>query len=345
MTLGPARAPLTVGDRTVEPGRRVQLELRPARLPSGGWMEMPVVVLHGRRPGPVVWLSAAVHGDEVCGVEIIRHVLTHLDAQHLRGSVLAVPVVNVPGFGHGDRYLPDRRDLNRSFPGSPRGSLASRFAHLFMSEIVDRCDIGLDLHTGSDHRTNLPQIRADLDDPPTHDLARAFGAPVALHARLRDGSLREAAASRGKTTLLYEGGEAWRFDRDAIEVGTAGCLRVLHHLGLTPTEPGGLRGPAPTRFLRSSRWLRSPASGVVRVAVALGEIVEQGQVLATFSDAVGGRYRSLRATAPGIVIGRSEIPVVHRGDAVVHVASLDVPADPAPPRPVPPATLLPGDAP
>lgn len=312
--------PLTVGGTEVRPGRRAELSLTPARLPSGGWLAMPVVVLHGKRRGPSVWLSAAIHGDEVCGVEIIRRVLGHLDPKVMAGTVLAVPVVNVPGFASGDRYFPDRRDLNRAFPGSSRGSLTSRFAHAFMTEIVERCQVGIDLHTGSDHRANLPQIRADLDDVLTCDLIEVFAPRVALHARLRDGSLREAAVRAGATTLLFEGGEAWRFDEHAIAEGVAGTLRLLHHLGILPEPVQGLAAPHDTVFLHKSSWVRSPKSGVARVLVELGEQVVHGQTVAVVADAVGSKESLVHARRGGIVIGRVERPVVHGGDALVHIA-------------------------
>ena len=312
--------PITVAETEVRPGRRAELSLAPARLPSGGWLAMPVVVLHGKRRGPSVWLSAAIHGDEVCGVEIIRQVLAHLDPKTMAGTVLAVPVVNVPGFSGGDRYFPDRRDLNRAFPGSSRGSLTSRFAHAFMTEIVERCQVGVDFHTGSDHRRNLPQIRADLDDPLTCDLIEVFAPRVALHARLRDGSLREAAVRAGATTLLFEGGEAWRFDDAAIADGVAGTLRLLHHLGILPEPAEGLVPPHQTSFVRKSSWLRSPKSGVVRVIVGLGERVDHGQTVAVVADAVGSKESVVHARRGGIVVGRIERPVVHGGDALVHVA-------------------------
>lgn len=312
--------PIKVAGTEVAPGKRVELTLTPARLPSGGWLAIPVVALRGKRPGPTVWVSGALHGDEVCGVEIIRQVLRRLDPKTLAGTVLAVPVVNVPGFANGDRYLPDRRDLNRSFPGSSRGSLASRFAHVFMTEIVARCQVGIDLHTGSDHRANLPQIRADLDDEVTCDLTRAFAPQVALHARLRDGSLREAAVRAGATTLLYEGGEAWRFDDASIRAGVAGVSRVLEHLGMLSDAPPDIAPPKRTVFFRSSSWVRSPMSGVARVLVKLGEPVQAGQSVAVVADAVGSKESVVHARHDGIVIGRNERPVVHGGDALVHVA-------------------------
>lgn len=310
-----------VGGRTLEPGTRTELELRPAQLPSGGWMEIPVVALHGASTGPTVWLSAAIHGDEVCGVETIRRILAGLDPTQMCGTVLAVPVVNAPGFAVGDRYMPDRRDLNRSFPGSRRGSLASQFAHTFMTEIVQLCDVGIDLHTGSDHRRNVPQIRADLEDPYTRELAKVFGAPFSLHARLRDGSLREAACRTGATVLLFEGGEAWRFSRDAIEVAERGITRVLAHVGVTPLAA---TEPAPEPYvLHKATWVRTPQSGVARLDVELGEFVEPRQALGVVADAIGNRERVIRARTAGVVIGRNESPVVHRGDALVNIGSQD----------------------
>ncbi|WP_051063451.1 succinylglutamate desuccinylase/aspartoacylase family protein, partial [Ilumatobacter nonamiensis] len=211
------RPSFSIGDLDVAAGRSAIGQLPISRLVTGNQISIPINVFHGRNEGPVIWLSAAVHGDEIAGVEIIRRALSTIVPRTLAGTIVAVPIVNVHGFLSGDRYLPDRRDLNRSFPGSPGGSLAARVANIFMTEIVQRCDVGIDLHTGSDHRTNLPQIRADLDDPRTRDLAIAFGAPLIMHAKLRDGSMRAAATATGSTVLLYEGGEAWRFDREAID--------------------------------------------------------------------------------------------------------------------------------
>ncbi|RMH77441.1 MAG: succinylglutamate desuccinylase [Actinomyces sp.] len=323
--------PVIAGVR-IEAGRRTDLELRPARLPSGGWMTIPVVAFRGPRPGPTVWLSAAIHGDEVCGVEIIRQVIGSLTPRKLAGTVLAVPVVNVPGFANGDRYMPDRRDLNRVFPGSRRGSLASRFAHLFMTEIVQRCDVGIDLHTGSDHRRNIPQIRADLTHEPTARLARAFAAPYTLHARLRDGSLREAARRAGAITLLYEAGEAWRFDTEAIRVGVRGVRRVLAHLG-TMAFADEEDTDADSVVLESSSWVRSPQSGLARLEVDLGDRVADRQPIGVVADAVGAGARTIRANRTGVIIGRNEAPVVHRGDALVHIGSPAVSsAEPIPAR-------------
>jgi predicted deacylase len=311
------RPPFVIAGNSIPPGKRAKLELPIAHLMSGTPVALPVVVLHGRQDGPTLWLSAAVHGDELCGVEIIRRVLDRLDPGSMSGTVLAVPVVNVHGFNTGDRYLPDRRDLNRSFPGSTRGSLAARVAHLLMTEVVDRCRVGIDLHTGSDRRINLPQIRADLDDPNTLALARTFAAPIAIHARIRDGSLRQAATEAGATVLVYEGGEALRFDPVAIKAGTAGTRRVLAQLGIAQDAPAAA---AETVLSRRSRWVRAHRSGILHLDVDLGEHVNQGDTLATIHDPFGKRLSRPTARTDGVVIGHTQAALVNQGDAVVHIA-------------------------
>jgi predicted deacylase len=315
------RPPFRIGDLDVAAGRSATGELPIARLVTGTRISLPIQVLHGRSPGRTVWLSAAVHGDEINGVEIIRRVTRSLDARSMAGTVIAVPIVNVHGFLNGDRYLPDRRDLNRSFPGSSSGSLAARIANLFMTEIVSRCDVGIDLHTGSDHRTNLPHVRADLDDPETRKLAEAFGAPLMLHARVRDGSLRGAATERGATVLLYEGGEALRFDDESLSVGTDGIRRVLAELGMIDPDRADPR-PVPIESRRST-WIRARRSGIVLLDAELGEVVQRGQLLGVIHDSVGKRLARVTAPRIGVVVGRVQQPLVNQGDALVNLAEVD----------------------
>jgi predicted deacylase len=315
------RDSFAIGPVRVRPGSAKEVELPITRLVTGADVSLPVQVVHGREPGPAVWVNAAIHGDEVMGVEVIRQVLTTLDAKRLRGTVVAVPVVNVLGFMVGDRYLPDRRDLNRSFPGSARGSLASRIAHLFMSEVVAKCEVGIDLHTAADRRSNLPQIRADLDDPRTRELAEAFGAPAMLHARLRDGSLRQAAREVGATVLLYEAGEVMRFDEVPIAAGVAGVRRVLAALGMTDAiegEPG-----SPTVASRRSGWVRARGTGILHLEVHLGDYIEAGRRLGGLSDTFGRRVRLVHANRSGVVIGLTRAPIVNAGDALVHIAEVE----------------------
>ena len=313
------RESFAIGGIRVRAGTMRSLELPITRLVTGADVDLPVRVVHGREDGPSVWIDAAIHGDEVAGVEIVRQVMAGLDAKTFRGTLVAVPIVNVLGFMTGDRYLPDRRDLNRSFPGSARGSLAGRIAYLFMKEIVAGCEVGIDLHTGSDRRSNLPQVRADLDDPGTRDLAAAFGAPVMLHAKIRDGSLRHAAREQGAKVLLYEGGENLRFDSYAVDAGVIGVRRVLAALGMT--EPVVEPTVEPSLECRSSGWVRARRTGIVHLDVALGQKVSDGERLGTLFDSFGKTLRAVYANRDGIVIGRTEAPLVNSGDAVVHIAN------------------------
>ena len=314
------RAPFEINGTSAPAGKLTQTELRVSRLPTGMWSSLPVGVLHGAKPGPVIWISAAIHGDELNGIPIIRHVLDRIDPRHLSGTVLAVPVINVLGVIQESRYLPDRRDLNRCFPGSKRGSAASQLAHLFMSEIVARCEVGLDLHTGSGGRTNLPQLRCDLEDATTLRLAKEFGAPLLMHARLRDGSLRWAAAELGKKVLLYEAGEANRFDADAIDVGSAGVLRVMEALEMV--EPGLVSRPAAPRVSRSSSWTRAQRTGFCEMTVRLGADVREGDTVAVIFGALGRSKVQVKTKTDGVLIGHVTSPIVHRGDAIAHVAEI-----------------------
>ena len=307
-----------MGDVTVLPGRKIQIELPFAKVVTGATESLPVKVINGRSAGPNVWLSAAIHGDELNGIQIIRRVIKELDAKMLRGAVIAVPIVNPLGFITQSRYLPDRRDLNRSFPGSARGSTASRLAHLFMEQVVDQCSVGIDLHTATNHRINHPQLRANLDDPTTLELARAFAAPFSIHARLRDGSLRQAAAERDKTVLLYEAGQAHRFDDDAIEIGVVGVMRTLRALGMIDVRLPRVRQ---TRLIRRTRWVRARRGGIADIQVALGQHVVNGETLASISDAFGMRPTQVKASETGWVIAQSLRPLVNSGDSLVHIAS------------------------
>jgi uncharacterized protein len=320
-TAEPRNVPIRVGTETIEPGRSRTFDLPVARLPTGTWLSLPVRVVNGRYPGPNLWLSGAVHGDEINGVEIVRRLVPRIQARSLRGAVIAVPIVNLFGFVGETRYMPDRRDLNRSFPGSSRGSLASRLAHLFMTEVVEHCDVGIDLHTATGHRVNLPQIRADLDDPHTRRLAEAFGAPFVINARLRDGSLRASATRAGRTVLLYEAGQAHRFDDSAIDTGVDGVLRVMEALGMGSWDVPKARRPVE---VTKTTWVRARRGGIADLEVHLGDRVERGDVVAVIGDALGSRPTRVKAPASGWVIAATQNPLVSPGDALVHLAVPDV---------------------
>jgi uncharacterized protein len=317
---------VTIGGVSVAPGERRGLSLPAGMLHTHVPVEMPVWVINGRRAGPRMFISAAIHGDELNGIEIIRRIRAR-PLTGLRGTLLLVPVVNVFGLLHHSRYLPDRRDLNRSFPGSERGSLAARLAHLFMSEIVARCTHGIDLHTGAVHRSNLPQIRAQLDDPETRALAMAFGAPVVLDSRLRDGSLREAAAENGIPTLIYEAGEALRFDEFAIRMGVAGIIEVMRQLGMLRRRKVQRANPAKPVVADSSHWIRAPEGGILRSALKLGQRVSAGELIGQVSDPFGAREFPVTASHAGIVIGCNSLPLVNEGDALFHIARMERPRE------------------
>jgi hypothetical protein len=281
---------------------------------------LPVHVLHGRRPGPRLFLTAAVHGDEINGVGIIRRLLRSGALKNLRGTLLAVPVVNPYGFVRLSRYLPDRRDLNRSFPGSGSGSLAARLAATLMAEVVADSDLGIDLHTGAAHRENLPQIRAQLDEPGVSELARAFGAPVILNAELRDGSLRGEAGTLGVPVMVYEAGEALRFDELSIRAGVRGVLSVMRHIGMIRDGARRARPVSEPVVARSTTWARAHQSGILRFLKPLGARVQKGERLANVADPFGDGEDPVLSPASGIVIGRTNLPLVTEGEALFHIA-------------------------
>ena len=311
-------APVTIAGLQVQPGERLNIDLPVADLYTSTSLNMPLQVLCGKSAGPTLFISAAVHGDELNGVEIIRRLLKRKILRSIRGTLLAVPIVNVHGFLDQSRYLPDRRDLNRSFPGSPKGSIAARLAHTFLTEIVANADMGIDLHTGAINRSNLPQIRANLDDVKTLELARAFGVPVIINANVREGSLRSCAAERGMPMLVYEAGEALRFDEISIRAGIRGILNVMRQIGMLPAIKNAKHGESV--LANATSWVRAPASGILTRSVRLGASVAQGQSLATVSDPLGEWEEAVKARFDGIVIGSNNLPLTHEGDALFNVA-------------------------
>lgn len=316
-----SRPAFRIGTSTIEPGTRKTVDLPVSVLPDHTPMTMSVHVFHGRKPGPTLFVSAAVHGDEVIGVEIVRRLLQTNKLKGLSGTLLAVPIVNGFGFMNHSRYLPDRRDLNRSFPGSAKGSLASRLANLFLEEIVSRSDLGIDLHSAAAHRTNLPQIRVSPSTNETIDLAKAFGAPLILTSRLRAGTLRDVAQKKGVDILLYEAGEALRFDELAARTGVTGILRVMRHLGMISKT--SIAAPKVESIRSSSSyWLRAPAGGLLRTFKTIGEEVKNGDLLGTISDPFGEVETEIPVPQGGLLIGRTNLPVVNEGDGLFHIAAI-----------------------
>jgi len=307
-----------IGGRAIPPGKTVRLELPMPSLYNDSEVNMPVQIIRGRKPGPTLFVSAAVHGDELNGIEIIRRLVNSKSLKVKSGTLLLVPMVNVYGVLNKSRYTPDRRDLNRSFPGSKKGALASRIAEKFLTEIVEKCDYGIDLHTGAVHRSNLPQIRADLSCKETLALAEAFNVPVMLNANLRDNSLRESAVNEGLKILLYEAGEALRMDELSIRAGLRGVLNVLSYLGVISRK---YRPPKTKPFIANkSAWVRANGSGIVRNVKSLGDKVEKGDVLAEIGDVFGQDVVRINADRSGVVIGQQNIPLTLEGDAMFHIA-------------------------
>jgi len=319
----PSVLPFVIGQQEVKPGTIETVELPISRLSTRTQMALPVRVLHGSKPGPVMFVSAGVHGDEIIGVEIIRRLLTKISIKRLSGTLMCIPVVNVFGFIMHQRYLPDRRDLNRSFPGSSSGSLAGQLAHVFSKEIISRSNYGIDLHSAAVHRTNLPQIRVNADSLKAHELAFAFGAPAIITSPLREGSLRQKAAEQDVDVLLYEAGEALRFDELSIRLGVNGILRVMSHLDMVSHSKVKAASTIPVQSNRT-QWVRSPEGGIFRAMYTTGDRIKAGTVLGYLSDPFGDTDVPVLSPLDGVIIGRTNVPVVNQGDALMHIAQVKV---------------------
>jgi uncharacterized protein len=284
-------------------------------------MDLPIRVIRGKKNGPVIFISAAIHGDELNGIEIIRRFRKLSILKRLKGTIVLIPIVNIYGVMTLSRYMPDRRDLNRSFPGTKKGSLASRVAKVFFDEIVSKCDLGIDLHTAAIHKSNLPQVRTNLDNDFTYNLAKVFEAPIVLHSQLRDGSLRAEAQEKGIPVLLYEAGEALRFDETSIRIGVKGIVNILRELKMLPEVSKKKKYKNPI-IARSSQWIRSTESGVIRTIKALGDMVKENEIIAYVDEPLGDESFEIKATFDGVIIGKSEIPLIQEGDAIFHIAQL-----------------------
>ena len=313
-------AKLEIAGVKINPGETKQIQLPTPRLFTDTNIPIPVHVQRGKRPGPTLFISAAIHGDELNGIEIVARLLKSKAIRALCGTLITVPMVNVYGVLNQSRYLPDRRDLNRSFPGSPKGSLAGRIAHLFLTEIVTKCDFGIDLHTGAIHRSNLPQIRGDLADEETLRIAKAFGLPVMLNTDIREGSLRQCAADMGVKVILYEAGEALRYDELSIRAGLKGIINVMREIGMLNRKKSSKEHDIQPFIARQSGWVRATESGFVNHVGQLGDHVQKGDLLAVISDPYGNELTKITAPAQGVIIGKQNIPLTQTGEAMYHIA-------------------------
>lgn len=312
------KEPLVIGGVTIKKGSVTTINIPLPKLYNTP-TNLLVDVLCGKKDGPIVFISATIHGDELNGIEIIRRLKKLSLLKKIRGTLILVPVVNVYGMMNLSRYMPDRRDLNRSFPGSSKGSLAARIAKIFFDEVVLKCSLGIDLHTGSIHRANIPQIRTNLENEYTAKLAKIFEAPVVLHSAVRDGSLRAEAQENNVPILLYEAGEALRFDEASIRIGVKGLVNVLRENGNLPKVTKEAKRKTPV-ITKNSKWIRANSSGMLRTVKALGDTVEKEEVLAYIDDPLGGESTEILAPFRGVIIGKLQIPLAQEGDAVFHIA-------------------------
>jgi hypothetical protein len=305
-----------LGD-TVEPGETADRLLRVAERYTGAPVEIPIRMMRGPVDGPVLLVTAAVHGDELNGVGIVRKLMLRPPAL-LRGGLVLIPVVNVLGMERHSRYVHDRRDLNRSFPGSSRGSLASRIASSLFNKIVRHCDRVVDLHTATGGRTNFPHIRADLSAPGVEDLAFSFGCEVVVDHRGNAKSLRRVATRRGIPSIVFEGGEALKVETSVVELGLRGVGNVLVSLDLCAGEPAR---PIYQTATSSSRWLRARRGGFLRLHVSPGQIIDDGVPVGTIDNLSTGESSVMRSTMAGVVIGLRTLPAVKPGDPIAHIAA------------------------
>lgn len=315
--------PLTIKEHTVSPGEKITLMLPLPELYDGSPMYMPVHVVCGKQSGPTLVVLAAIHGDEINGVEIINRLMKRKVLNSIKGNLIAVPIANIYGYIYKSRYLMDRRDLNRSFPGSIKGSIAARLANFLLKEILVSASIVIDLHTASLHRSNVPQIRATLADKKITALAKSFGAPVVLETAVLKGSLRESINEMKIPYLLYEAGEALRLDELSINVGVRGLLNVMRHSEmLKKTHREG--GHDPT-IAYSSKWIRANTGGLMTPVKRLGKKVEKDELIAIIVDPMTLTETNVYSPISGIVIGMTRLPLVHEGEALFHIASVKRP--------------------
>ena len=307
---------LTILGEEIHPNSYQRLSWAATELFVGVPVSTPVLVVNGKLAGPTLCLTAAVHGDELNGIEMVRRVMHQLNPDKLSGVVIGVPIVNLQGFRRGSRYLPDRRDLNRFFPGNPHGSAASRIAHSFFTEIITHCDALIDLHTGSFERANLPQLRADLRDPDVVTLTQGFGATVILHSEPAEGTLRYAATAADIPTVTLEAGGPSELELQEVKHGVKGIETLLNTLGMV--KKIRLWGEPEPVYYRST-WVRANRGGILLADVTLGSTVRQGDLLGTITDPMNNASAKLYSPQSGRIIGMARNQVVMPGFAVFHV--------------------------
>ncbi len=310
---------IIIGKEAVLPGEKKLLKISIDRLPTGTLIDIPIYVFNARKPGPTILIQAGLHGDEINGIEIVRRMLQQKRFNIKKGAVIAVPILNIFGFIHFSRDVPDGKDVNRSFPGKKTGSMASRIAYHYTSQILNQIDFGIDLHTGGAQRHNYPQTRYTLEDEQSKNLAEIFRAPFTFHSKLISGSFRKAAYRMGKPSIVFEAGESMRFDDYAIMEGMQGILNVLKHFGMiSKIEPTYVERHD-SFLLSDRRWLRAPTAGMFIPEIVNGSQVEKGQELGLITDTYARRKRRIKAPFDGHILCINHQAVVNQGDALFHI--------------------------
>jgi uncharacterized protein len=305
-----------IAGHEIRPGEFKEIDINIARLPSHTVIDTPIYVSRGNEDGPVLALTAGMHGDEINGMEIVRRLLDSGLHQPKRGVTVCMPIVNVYGFLNYSRDVPDGKDINRSFPGNKNGSLASRVAYNLMREVIPYVDYGIDFHTGGAMRANYPQVRAVLRDEKNIALAQAFHAPFTIDSPFRPNSLRMEASRMGKNIIVYEGGESLRFDQQAIEEGIAGTLRLMKFLNMIDWAPDPNEE---NKVVWNTSWIRAKNAGLFQSNVKCGQLVRKGEWVGTITDPFGEFKEQVVATETGYVVGLNNIPVINAGDALMHL--------------------------
>jgi len=314
------RKPIVINEHKIAPGQSVQVFLNVYKLPTNTFIEVPVFVFNAKQDGPTVLFLSGMHGDELNGVDVVRKLIGRDDVRKpKRGCVIAIPVINIISFLSGTRELPDGRDLNRCFPGSKTGSLASRIAHDLMHTIIPQIDFGVDFHTGGAKISNYPQIRCVFSDPKNLKLGKIFSPLMVVNSPFRDNTLRKEAARLGKQILVFEGGESMRWDYHSINEGVNGCLRLLHHHKMIDWE----LPPNPTVFVEKSTWVRARSSGLFHTSKDSGTYVKKGEVLGMICDPYGDNEEKIIAPVSGHIVGINNQPVINQGDALIHLGVIE----------------------
>jgi hypothetical protein len=308
--------------KVISRGKGIQLNLDIAKLHTRTNIEVPIIIERAKEPGPTLLITGGIHGDEINGVEIVRQIISKGFHKPQKGMVICIPVVNIFGFLNQTRQFPDGRDLNRVFPGSKGGSLASIFAYHLMKEIVPLADFCLDFHTGGANRFNAPQIRVNDGDDESLELAKVFGAPFIMKSKRREKSYRDSAIKLGKKVLLYEGGKSLNINKSITSVGVKGALNLMHHLGIrdfTAELKSDLKVSKPI-IVDSSKWIRAAHSGMFRSNAVLGNLYGKGDKIGSISDPFGFFEKDVKAPVKGYVFSVNHAPIVNKGDAIIHMS-------------------------